>query len=254
MSLYDDNDRSWYDVMQVCLNGHIITSMARKHPENLKKRCPTCGEQTITNCPSCNSVVQGFEHIPGIGHLGPSTPPVHCHECGEAYPWTERRKAEITTTPKTSGALTTDIFVVHGHDEEMKQATARILSKLGLNPIILHEQPNQGKTLIEKFERNADVQFAVVLLSPDDLAHVKTAVASTALARPRQNVIMELGYFAGRLGRDRVFALRRDGDLELPTDLSGVVYTIYDSAGHWRLELVRELRAAGYDVDANAII
>ncbi len=251
----NDNDkRSWRDVMQACLNGHIMTSKVKEHPEDLKKRCPTCGEQTIMNCPSCNSEIQGYEHIPNVFHLGATEPPAHCHECGAAYPWTERRKAEITETPKTSGVLTTDIFVVHGHDEEMKQATARVLSKLGLNPIILHEKPNQGKTLIEKFEKNADVQFAVVLLSPDDFAHGKIADVSTARARPRQNVILELGYFTGRLGRDRVFALRRDGDLELPTDFSGVVYTSYDSAGHWRLELVRELKAAGYDVDANAII
>jgi predicted nucleotide-binding protein len=72
-------------------------------------------------------------------------------------------------------AQTNNVFVVHGHDEEMKQAIARTLSRLGLHPITLHEQPNQGKTLIEKFERSVDVQFAVILLSPDDMGYVKTA-------------------------------------------------------------------------------
>ena len=151
-------------------------------------------------------------------------------------------------------AQTNNVFVVHGHDEEMKQAVARTLSRLGLQPIILHEQPNQGKTLIEKFERSADVQFAVILLSPDDMGYVKTASSESAQARPRQNVILELGYFVGKLTRERVFALKREGDLELPNDIAGLVYTPYDAAGHWRFELVRELKAAGYTVDANSLI
>jgi predicted nucleotide-binding protein len=151
-------------------------------------------------------------------------------------------------------AQTNNVFVVHGHDEEMKRAIARTLSRLGLQPLILHEQPNQGKTLIEKFERSADVQFAVILLSPDDLGYVKTVSSEHARARPRQNVILELGYFGGKLTRERVFALKREGDLELPNDIAGLVYTPYDAAGHWRFELVRELKAAGSAVDAKSLI
>jgi predicted nucleotide-binding protein len=124
------------------------------------------------------------------------------------------------------------VFVVHGHDEEMKQAVARTLSQLGLQPIILHEQPNQGKTPIEKFERSADVQFAVILLSPADMGYMKTASSEHARARPRQNVILELGYFVGKLTRERAFALKRGGDLESPNDIAGLVYTPYDAAGH----------------------
>ena len=253
MPRFNDN-RSWYDVMQVCLNGHVITSTAKTNPEDLKKRCPKCGEETITQCPDCHAEIQGYEHIPGVSYSGPSTPPGYCHECGEPYPWTERRKQQLTRPTHKKSALTNDIFVVHGHDEEMKQAVARTLSKLGLNPIILHEQPNQGRTLIEKFEKNADVQFAIVLLSPDDMAFLKTGSPKDAQPRPRQNVVLELGYFVGSLGRERVFAVRRDGDLELPTDISGIVYTLYDAAGNWRFELVRELKAAGYTVDANALL
>ena len=147
-----------------------------------------------------------------------------------------------------------NVFVVHGHDEEMKHSVARVLSKLGMDQIILHERANQGKTVIEKFEKNADVQFAVVLLSPDDMAYPLSASPSNAKPRARQNVILELGYFVGRLTRECVFALKREDTLELPSDFSGVVYTPYDTAGQWRFELVRELKAAGYDVDANALI
>ncbi len=157
----------------------------------------------------------------------------------------------VTLDPATS------IFIVHGHDEEMKQHVARVLSQLDLSPIILHEQPNQGGTIIEKFEANASadaVSFAVVLLSPDDLAYPATGKSKEAKPRARQNVVLELGYFIGKLGRGRVFPLKRGTDLELPSDIHGVIYTPYDSAKQWRFELVRELKAAGYSVDANKLL
>ncbi|MCC7425218.1 MAG: nucleotide-binding protein [Planctomycetaceae bacterium] len=134
----------------------------------------------------------------------------------------------------------------------MKQEVARTLERLNLKPIILHEQPNGGKTLIEKFEANADVGFAVVLLSDDDRGFVKTATAKSARLRARQNVILELGYFVGKLSRKRVMALQK-GDLELPSDFGGIAYTSFDSGGGWRYELVKELQAAGYTVDANKL-
>src|ERR1035438_6975181 len=65
--------------------------------------------------------------------------------------------------------LTKKVFVVHGHDDEAKEKVARFLERLKLEPIILHEQPNEGRTVIEKFEVFADVGFAVVLLTPDDV-------------------------------------------------------------------------------------
>ena len=166
----------------------------------------------------------------------------------------EPTRKEAHTARTLPVNTTNNIFIVHGHDEEMKQYVARTLPLLKLNPIILHEQPNGGRTIIEKFEKNSEVGFAVVLLSPDDLAYpAKGGDPKKAMPRARQNVVLELGYFAAKLGRERVFALKR-GDLEIPTDFSGVIYTPYDAAGNWRFDLVRELRAAGYTVDANALI
>jgi predicted nucleotide-binding protein len=109
-------------------------------------------------------------------------------------------------------------------------------------------------TLTERFERSANVQFAVTLLSPADMGYVKTASLEHARARPRQNGILELGYLVGKLTRERVCALKPGGDLELPNDIAGLVYTSNDAAGHWRFELVRELKAADYAVDANSLI
>lgn len=143
------------------------------------------------------------------------------------------------------------IFIVHGHDEAARESVARFIERLGFEAIILHEQANKGMTIAEKLESNADIGFAVVLLTPDDFGRVKTNKEEES--RARQNVIMELGYFMGRLGRDKVCTLKK-GDIEIPSDHIGVVYNEYDSAGAWRQALARELNAAGYDVDWNLVM
>ena len=121
------------------------------------------------------------------------------------------------------------VFIVHGHDEAALQGLARFLEKLGLKAIVLREQPDKGRTVIEKFEDSADeVGFAVVLLTPDDIGGI--AVEGSQSARARQNVIFELGYFTGKLGRGKV-CLFRKGVVEIPSDLFGVIYTDMDDAG-----------------------
>jgi predicted nucleotide-binding protein len=147
------------------------------------------------------------------------------------------------------------IFIVHGRSNEMKEGLARVLEKLGLEPIILHEKPNQGRTIIEKFTDYSDVGFAVVLLSPDDMGYLKSQSPKEAKPRARQNVVFELGFFIGKLGRNRVLPLYEAiKDFEMPSDYEGVVYTPYDSFGAWQNRLVRELKAGGYDVDANKLV
>ncbi|AKB18571.1 TIR domain-containing protein [Methanosarcina sp. WWM596] len=148
------------------------------------------------------------------------------------------------------------IFVVHGRDDGMKQAVARTLEKLELKPIVLHEQPNQGRTIFEKFAEYADsVSFAVVLLSPDDIGYRKDQSSEAAKFRARQNVILELGFFLGKLGRHNVAALfKNDPDFEGPSDYDGILYTPFDNSGRWQFDLVRELKAVGYDIDANKLV
>lgn len=142
-------------------------------------------------------------------------------------------------------------FIVHGHDEGPREAVARFLEKLKITPIILHEHANKGRTLIEKFEQHGDVAFAVILLTPDDiggLAHEKEL-----RPRARQNVILELGYFIGKLGRDRVCAITK-GDIEQPSDIVGVAYVEYDDGGAWRQKLAKEIDAAGIEIDWNRVM
>ncbi|WP_421789930.1 TIR domain-containing protein [Hyphobacterium sp.] len=143
------------------------------------------------------------------------------------------------------------VFIVHGHDEGARESVARLLSEAGLKPIILHEQPNKGRTIQEKLVDEANVGFAVVLLTPDDVG--RAVSEETDKPRARQNVVLELGYFIGRLGRERVCALRRN-DVEIPSDYLGVAYIDYDDAGAWKVNLARELKAAGYRIDWDKVI
>ena len=143
------------------------------------------------------------------------------------------------------------IFLVHGHAEEPKQAVAGFLRAGGLEVIILHEKPNEGKTIIEKFEKHSDVGFAVVLLTPDDFGG-PTGQPDKTRTRARQNVILELGYFMGKLGRGKVCCLYVDG-VELPSDYQGVLWLHYDDSGAWRANLATELTAAGIEVHSEQI-
>ncbi|RRD00473.1 TIR domain-containing protein [Amphritea balenae] len=142
------------------------------------------------------------------------------------------------------------IFIVHGHDDGARETVARFLERIGLEPIILHEQANQGRTIIEKVVANSDVGFAVVLLTPDDEGCVK---GGTPEPRARQNVLLELGYFIGHLGRDKVCALKR-GTLEIPSDFAGIVWETMDTNGGWKQALARELEAAGHGIDWNKVM
>lgn len=128
--------------------------------------------------------------------------------------------------PKLVMPLTNKIFIVHGHDEGARESVARFLQQLGFEPIILHEQANRGRTVIEKVEANSDVSFAAVLLTPDDEGCVR---GGTPEPRARQNVLLELGYFIGKLGRDKVCALKRGAD-EIPSDFAGVVWETMDAS------------------------
>lgn len=164
--------------------------------------------------------------------------------------WEDDVQQAINSAGKVSGLETTnEVFIVHGRDDGAKEAVARFLTKLDLKPIVLHEQPNQGRTIIEKFEEYARVGFAVVLLTPDDIGALQDQ-SENLQPRARQNVILELGFFLGKLGRNKTCALRKE-NVEVPSDYDGVIYISMDSHGAWKMELVRELKGAGFNVDAN---
>jgi len=148
-----------------------------------------------------------------------------------------------------------DIFIVHGHDGELKIELARFLERLGFNPIILHEQPDKGQTIIQKLQNEgAKVGYAFILHTPDDEGRAKN-LDSELQPRARQNVIFEHGMFVGQFTHQRVCAIVKEG-VEIPTDLSGIVYKRIPKDGgidSIALSLIQELRSAGYVVDANRV-
>ncbi len=163
----------------------------------------------------------------------------------------QQELANSKISPKKSKKATFDnkkVFIVHGHDDKIKFDVSNFLRKLGLEPVILHEQANKGKTIIEKIEDNTNVGYGIILYTPCD----KGGTADTALEkmkfRARQNVVFEHGYLIGKLGRNRVCALAAS-DIERPSDIDGVLYVPYQNG--WELTVGKELRSVGYDVDLN---
>ncbi len=142
----------------------------------------------------------------------------------------------------------TNIFIVHGHDGELKYKIKDLLNRLGLNPIILHEQTNTSKTIIEKIEKyGSEAQAAIILFTPDDIGKAKSKEESKS--RGRQNVVFEAGYFMGLLGRDKTILVVSDNSIELPGDLSGVVYSETSS----ELSIAKELKGMGFGIDLNKL-
>ncbi len=165
-------------------------------------------------------------------------------------------KVKSQATQVDSGIKSKKIFVVHSDKNEKVHYVARVLSTLNLEPVILREQVNQGRTLIEKFDEIANgASFAIVLASQDDLCYDKDQTPETAKYRARQNVIFELGFFIGKLKRGNVVTLLETNEnFEFPSDYKGVVYILFDVHGNWKFDLVKELKSAGYDVDANKLL
>jgi predicted nucleotide-binding protein len=143
----------------------------------------------------------------------------------------------------TAPSYSNEIFIVHGRDEHAKTEVVLLIERAGLKATVLHEQANGGRTIIEKFEKHGgSAGFAVVIMTPDDVGGLD---AGSLQPRARQNVIGEMFWFAGSLGRERVCALKK-GMIEVPTDFAGVGYVDMDASGAWKKDLLRELEHAGY--------
>ena len=137
------------------------------------------------------------------------------------------------------------IFIVHGHDEAAaNRVRIKVFSWTGIMPTVLGEEAGGGGTIIEKFEKSAaKSKYALVMLTPDDEGRAMNDPTSELKLRARQNVILELGYFYGSLGRNKVAVLYQG--VELPSDIHGVNYISYGSE-HWTEGLQAELIHAGF--------
>lgn len=145
-----------------------------------------------------------------------------------------------------------EVFVVHGHDAAARLMVADFIRQVGLKPIILCEEPGGGLGILQQIERYSEVGFAVVLLTGDDMGYPRREPRAKRL-RARQNVILELGFFLGKLGSSKVRCLYQDG-VEMPTDYQGIIYIPQDPGGGWKLRLAREMKAAGVPVDLSQLV
>ena len=142
------------------------------------------------------------------------------------------------------------VFVIHGRDHGARDMVASFLRKMALQAVILEEQPSRGLTVIEKFEEHVQGDLAIAVLTPDDVGGLSFDYLQP---RARQNVIFEFGYCIGKFGRDRVIVLVK-GELDIPSDYSGVLYIPLDSAGGWQMKPIGEMKSAGFMIDANLAV
>ena len=187
---------------------------------------------------------------------------------GPSYKWRAAAKAEditdeiITGPPgykapeRTKGSKDIvpsskrKVFIVHGHDSALKNDIVNFLNEIDLEPIVLHQQPDEGLTVIEKFEKHSDVSFAIILLTPDDVGCLSSELDKIIEnkdieMRARQNVVFEFGYFIGKLGRSKVCCIYKEG-VTVPSDLSGLLYKkVKNSIEEIAYGLIKELKNAG---------
>jgi predicted nucleotide-binding protein len=168
------------------------------------------------------------------------TPPKREHPGEEPPP-----KMVLDQNPLPGG----NVLLIHGRDEGMKESISEFLEKLKLHTIVLHEQPDGGKSMMEKSGESPDIHFAIILLTPDDIASPRNKPKERQ-TRVSQNVIFEFGYFLSRLGHGRVCAVYKEG-VEIPSDYPGVVTIPMDSRGGWRLLVAKEIKQAGMEIDLN---
>jgi hypothetical protein len=144
-----------------------------------------------------------------------------------------------------------EIFVVHGHDYSARDSLVRILNVLDFMPVVLVQEAGRSQTIIEHIEKRVqNVGYAFILYTADDLGHQEH---EPERPRARQNVIFEHGILLGLLGRERTCALVK-GDVEIPSDLSGVIHEKFRNLDEEALKIVKTLKDAGYQVDASRLV
>jgi len=165
----------------------------------------------------------------------------------EDFPDIKKAIYDLPKGEKTSERIMSNrVFIVHGRNHKPMKELKVMLTEFGLEPIVLHEQPSGSRTIVEKLEKYSDVGYAFVILTPDDIGSSSDAIFTSP--RARQNVVLEFGYFIGKVGRDRVCCLYK-GDVELPSDMHGIVYIPFkDSVKEARNMIIKELKEAGYKI------
>jgi predicted nucleotide-binding protein len=227
--------------------GRILITFTEQPAEQLRAEAEERQSRSGTfPPPSVNNIIASMGNDVTRSMLRPVPSP---EPPSEMPPKPEPRALMVPPAPTSRR-----VFLVFGHNQEIKLAVENVLRRLDFVPIILEDEPNRGQTISDKLDTNSNVDFAVVCLSADDIGYSVTDGPERARSRARQNVVFELGYFIGKLDRGKVLAIHTpQADFEMPTDYAGVIYISYDNKGAWIRGLARELRAAGFDVDLNKL-
>lgn len=166
-------------------------------------------------------------------------------------------KNQNLTSDKIDSLIASDsnkVFIVHGHDTELKNDVEIFLRSINLEPIVLHRQIDEGLTVIEKFEKHSKVKYAIILLTPDDvgfpIGEVRKKEKDRKIEyRARQNVIFEFGFFIGKLDRRNVCCLYKEG-VAIPSDLNGFIYKeVKKTIEEHGIFLMKQLKSAGLPVE-----
>lgn len=178
-------------------------------------------------------------------------------ELGDLVQTGRRKTKRVLPKPQAAPSGPKKVFIVYGHDTAARNELDAMLRRWGLEPLFLDQLPSHGNTIIEKLEYYQQaVEWAVVLLTPDDLGH-PALNPSVSAPRPRQNVVLEMGMLLGKLGRDRVAMLYKQSEpqMELPSDIQGYIYIPYTTAiQETGQTLAKEMAAANfYDVPVSRI-
>jgi predicted nucleotide-binding protein len=243
----------------------LLKPYLKKRDAELKDHCLKIAERLEASASSEDKFQSGFPQTSGI-NTQPAFRPTPDVSVQAAFQPQQNAQQQLQsqTAPQqqyvnppfrqqiTNAVKKNKVFIVHGHDDLVKEQVARFVTQVGLKPVILHEQASSSRTIIEKIEKYADqVVFAIVLYTPCDQGSKRGE--SHQLPRARQNVIFEHGYFIAKLGRENVTAIVK-GNVEKPNDISGVVYEIFDENGAWKFKLAKEMKASGCQIDMNNII
>jgi predicted nucleotide-binding protein len=228
------------DEMQTLLQAHNVGFTAKEMPHGRQFRL---ADGAIGNVYSSGKIVW----------QGKDTPTAQ--KVRGLYGAIEPAAATVTaaTPNETVSPSNNKVFIVYGHDIECREQLELLLRRMKLEPVILQNLPIAGDTIIEKLEANIDVRYACVLLTPDDEGHAAGEPKEKKL-RARQNVILELGMFLVRLGRKRVAILHK-GALELPSDISGLIYIKFNKrVDEVKERLGAELQEAGFPINIKDLL
>jgi predicted nucleotide-binding protein len=208
--------------------------VVRSGGESFSEKVEKLSERIGTKQHRLDSIIERLELFPVASYAAPQ---VH--------------QTSITSAPNLTKS--NKVFVVHGRDEAAKANLEALLHEIGLEPVVLHRQADEGMTVIEKFEKHSDVGYAFILLTPDEFAYLaaesgKPDADRDKERRARPNVVFEWGYFVGKLGRSRVCCIST-GNVDVPSDMNGLVTKRYQaSIDEVAYGITKDLKAAGYNL------